>query len=99
MEVNHCLMALPGTKKADLKRVMSHPQALSQVRALGAWVRAFGLVAHVQTTRENDSHSQECQGKRSPVQRPGGSYIQLFPTPTHPPTHRWRTTCGGCRGW
>lgn len=29
--VNHCLMALPGTKKGDLTRVMSHPQALAQV--------------------------------------------------------------------
>ena len=26
VEVNHCLMALPGTKKEDVKRVMSHPQ-------------------------------------------------------------------------
>ena len=24
--VNHCLLALPGVKKGDLKRVMSHPQ-------------------------------------------------------------------------
>lgn len=24
--VNHCLLALPGTKKEDLKRVISHPQ-------------------------------------------------------------------------
>lgn len=24
--VNHCLLALPGTKSHDLKRVISHPQ-------------------------------------------------------------------------
>ncbi|CAN1165726.1 Arogenate dehydratase/prephenate dehydratase 1, chloroplastic [Linum perenne] len=30
MEVNHCLLALPGVKKEELKRVLSHPQALSQ---------------------------------------------------------------------
>ena len=31
VEVNHCLMALPGVQKKDIKRVQSHPQALAQV--------------------------------------------------------------------
>ena len=37
--VNHCLLAIPGTKLEKLKRVTSHPQALAQcdgnIRALG----------------------------------------------------------------
>jgi prephenate dehydratase/chorismate mutase/prephenate dehydratase len=44
VEVNHCLLALPGTHLDDLTEVISHPQAVAQceefLTALGATVRA-----------------------------------------------------------
>eukprot|EP00889_Picochlorum_renovo_P005656 jgi/Picre1/32686/NNA_008031.t1 len=37
--VDHCLMALPGVEKKDVKKVMSHPQALAQTEG---YTRALG---------------------------------------------------------
>ncbi|KAJ4980065.1 hypothetical protein NE237_010845 [Protea cynaroides] len=32
LPVNHCLLAIPGTSRSDLKRIVSHPQALNHCK-------------------------------------------------------------------
>lgn len=58
--VRHCLLALPGVEKGDIKRVLSHPQALAQTDSYTR--RMPGVVREAVDDTGGWGHSRRGQG-------------------------------------
>ncbi|KAG6423539.1 hypothetical protein SASPL_113939 [Salvia splendens] len=59
--VNHCLLGLPGVRKKELKRVLSHPQALDQCEL---FLNELGVT---RVTADDPAHAAQivvCEGVR-----------------------------------
>ena len=48
LKVEHCLLARPGVKQADIKEVVAHEQALNQC---GDFLKSSGVKVHIDTHR------------------------------------------------
>ncbi|HET9590607.1 MAG TPA: prephenate dehydratase domain-containing protein, partial [Anaerolineales bacterium] len=61
LRVQHCLIALPGVKRAEIKKVISHPQALGQcaayLRRLSVRTEsAYDTAGSVKMLKESGAH-------------------------------------------
>ncbi|KAK6133373.1 hypothetical protein DH2020_032883 [Rehmannia glutinosa] len=57
--VNHCLLGLPGVRKEELKRVLSHPQALDQCETT---LNELGVT---RVTADDTAHAAQVSGDRA----------------------------------
>jgi chorismate mutase/prephenate dehydratase len=76
LRVEHCLLALPGTQVAQLRRVYSHPQALLQCSEFLASLRECQVLAFTDTAMAVKKVRDERDAAQAAVasERAGGLY-------------------------
>ena len=67
VSVRHCLLALPGVQKGDIKRVLSHPQALAQTDSYTRRMPGVVREAVDDTGERRTSPAQPCPALPSPA--------------------------------
>src|SRR5258708_20606864 len=80
--VNHCLLSLPGQQLSDIKRVISHPQALAQS---DAYLHELGLeiVATYDTAGSAKMVREENLQSVPAVPRPGAAKVYPLASLAH----------------
>jgi prephenate dehydratase len=81
LRVRHCLIAVPGVQKADIKRVISHPQALGQcagyIRTLKARPEAvFDTAGSVKMLKESGDRATAAIASRRAAEIYGMSILE-----------------------
>ncbi len=81
LRVRHCLIALPGVQKADIKRVISHPQALGQcagyIRAMQAKPEpVFDTAGSVKMVKESGERATAAIASRRAAELNGMNILE-----------------------
>ena len=81
LRVHHCLIAAPGVQKADIKKVISHPQALGQcagyIRAMGARPEVvFDTAGSVKMLRESGERTTAAVASRRAAELYGMNILE-----------------------
>lgn len=81
LRVHHCLIAAPGVQKADIKKIISHPQALGQcagyIRTMGAKPeQVFDTAGSVKMLRESGDKTTGAIASRRAAELYGMNILQ-----------------------